>query len=347
MDGLSILFGILTFTFLIFLIGMNFVNRRPTMSMKEGFASVEGATELTPASSEIELMIRAGMDKMALHTSPDGTPIKDGADLCDIFQKIRVSMSSGKQAMSKSKADIADANAKADAKESVNVTIKATAQSNDAEIVKQVDDELRILIPGGFLSCPLLQYPPSGASDDVWLSWLQELPRDFAARVFFMSLFVDERAADMVSKLETQLNTPIDLSTIPQIVIQESFASICTPGLSEVKQKNADAASCVDISVMTQDQKKAFVTYVLNDMLETKRQKILKQFNVRGNDSSESAGTNDDIRKHISNAKANLAKMQDIGENVLNGTMIPKSFDNVKEKDTSSKKCAKRYSAVP
>jgi len=315
--------------------------------MKEGFASVEGATELTPAPSEIELMIRAGMDKMALNTSPDGTPIKDGADLCEIFQKIRVSMSSGKQAMSKSKADIADANAKADAKQNVNVKIstQSTTQSNDAEIVKQVDDELRILIPGGFLSCPLLQYPPSGAPDDAWLSWLQELPRDFAARVFFMSLFVDERAADMVSKLTTQLNTPIDLSTVPQIVIQESFLSMCTPGLSEVKQKNADAATCVDLK--TQDQKKAFVTYVLNDMLETKRQKILKQFNVRGNDSSESAGTNDDIRKHISNAKANLAKMQDIGENVLNGTMIPKSFDNVKGEDTSNKKCAKRFSAVP
>lgn len=342
MDGLSILFGILTFTFLIFLIGMNFVNRRPTVSMKEGFAA--NAAELTPAPSEIELMIRAGMDKMALNTSPDGSPIKDGADLCEIFQKIRLSMSSGKQAISKSKADIADANAKADAKKNVNVNL--TTQSNDAETVKQVDDELRILIPGGFLSCPLLQYPPSGAPDDAWLSWLQELPRDFAARVFFMSLFVDERTADMVSKLTTQMNTPIDLSTVPQIVIQESFLSMCTPGLSEVKQKNADAATCVDLT--TQDQKKAFVTYVLNDMLEIKRQKISKQFNLRGNDSSESAVMNDDIRKHISNAKANLAKMQEIGDNVMNGKMIPKVFDNVKGADTNDqKKCAKRFSAVP
>ena len=75
MDGLSVLIGILTGVFLIVLFGTNIWNNRSFI--EEPFADV--------ASSDLLNHIHSVLDPLALYTSPDGTSIPDGKDLCSVF----------------------------------------------------------------------------------------------------------------------------------------------------------------------------------------------------------------------------------------------------------------------
>ena len=299
MDGLSILFGILTVLFLVVVVSMNILGTQAAPSIKsieldqEGFASgnsqrltpssghvqSEGFTSghvqgegfasgnsqrFTPSSRHVQgegfasasdagqeskptlgTKIKKVLDPLALYTNPvqpEGTPIPEGKDLCAIFDKVRQSLTQSIKGMSTS--------------------------ISDGELMKKVEAQLAIDIPGGALNCPLLQYPLDTATDLEWLTWLQTIPLDFGARVVFMSSYADDKLTTVAKSMKDALSGNIELPELSK----ENFidSSVCTPMLAEKKRIDQASATCTDPKTMSKEKIEAEVMRILKEIVSEK-----------------------------------------------------------------------------
>lgn len=170
MDGLSILLGVLTFIFILVIVGMNSINSIPgilqTANANEGFNDAKASKE-TSASASASIKIRKVLDKMT------------NSKLCPLFTTIRENMAKN---------------------------AKAGQDISQKEVANRVEADLAIKIPGGALPCPLLKYPKDGASDLEWLDFLQKVPSDFGARVVLMAIFAKDFLGNAQQTLQDALS---------------------------------------------------------------------------------------------------------------------------------------------
>jgi hypothetical protein len=261
MDGLSVLFGILTVLFLAVVLGMNILGTTGAPKIKGLELDQEGFQDTTPQAPTLGTKVKKVLDPLALYTSPDGKPIPEGKDLCDVFTQVRNALAQN---------------------------IKGTESVSDAELMKKVEAQLAIDIPGGALPCPLLQYPADTATDLYWLTWVQSIPTDFGARVVFMASYADDKLTSVAKSMKDALAGDIELPELPKegfasgIRLSEGFldTAICTPMLAEKKQKDQEAASCIDPKTLSPQQIEAEVMKLLQTLVSEK-ERILKSIPLK------------------------------------------------------------------
>ena len=249
MDKLYLLFGVLTLVFLIMLYGMNTANSfniithsavATTKAQEEPFAN------MIPVPSAGETKIRKSMDALAFYTTPDGSPAIEGKSVCGFITNLRDGM--------------------------IQKESRATPELGSTDIAHRVDTELRLAIPGGPLTCPLLQYPASGTEDADWLAWLQSIPTDFGARVVFMIIYADENITPNEQTLKDSIQGVQDMKG------NEGFQGICTPDLIRNKAEHDSAESCIMPSDITPAQIAVAVDTILTQLLRSRAQILLKKF---------------------------------------------------------------------
>jgi hypothetical protein len=233
MDKLYLLFGVLTFVFLLAIFGMNIT--------ATFYTEPEPFVDAKPPSS-IEKKIRASMDKLAFYMAPDGSVATEGRKVCDFFLNLRGGLEKNEA--------------------------KAYPGLAPSEISKRVDAALKIAIPGGPLPCPLLQYPAAGATDVEWVTWLQNIPVDFGARVVFMIVYADEKI------------TPTEKTLKEAAVEIQGFVDICTPDITTLKEKNAKANSCVMPKDITPEQLNTTTDTILSQLKAAAADTISKQLSL-------------------------------------------------------------------
>jgi hypothetical protein len=81
-----------------------------------------------------------------------------------------------------------------------------SSRVSESEAIQRIEKTLAIKIPGGALPCPLLTYPPDGATDDAWFSFLQSVPIDFGSRVVFMILYAKKELKRRADNINAALN---------------------------------------------------------------------------------------------------------------------------------------------
>lgn len=114
-------------------------------------------------------------------------------------------------------------------------------------------------IPGGALSCPLVQYPSVGATDTEWLAWFQNIPPDFGARVVFMVLFADNTITPQKDAIEKMLTQGFENT------------AVCTPELLALKKQIDSAGKCVMPADMTSEQVTTTVDTIIQQLEDTKK----------------------------------------------------------------------------
>jgi hypothetical protein len=242
MDKLYLLFAGITLVFLVSVLAMNisdlYYMRKYEIS---GFADV--------SMSANEKNIRACMDSLALYVKPDGTPAEEGKHLCEVFKGVRDAM------MEKEDND--------------GVKDKTVASGN-------VEKKLAESIPGGALPCPLFTYPVAGSNDTVWLSWFQNIPTDFGARVVFMVIHADANITPQ-KEVAANVTSPDKIAEIEKNTEKkaEGFEDICTAELIDMKTRMKKAISCVMPSNITPEQIKKTIDEIIIQ-LKSNRDKILK-----------------------------------------------------------------------
>jgi hypothetical protein len=162
----------------------------------------------------------------------------------------------------------------------------------------------------------------------VWVSWLQNLPRDFGARVVFMATFADQKISNISTKFQDLLNMEIDppKTNVPKM---ELFASMCTPTLKEAAQKNSESSACADPSSLSPSQLSAVVSSILEDMVAVKNKKVLNVYMPRSTDPNAIDNLETDVHKSIANAKMTLEKIKNMMNDSSYGGLTTKLFDNV------------------
>ena len=294
MDGLSILLGVLTLVFLIVIVAMNIVN---ISSKHEGF---ESSPTQEPSPSEIEKKIRAVLDPMAFYTSPDASDASDASDgeeLCKVFAQLRKSMIK-------------------------NVTDDPANKNLDTtEINKRVESDLALEIPGGALQCPLLQYPKPGSADLDWLSFLQDVPLDFGARVILMAQYADTKLTKLAADFKNAISGNI---TLPDLSAVEAFVSVCSQALANKKRTNAEEASCSLPEDLSPQQIDEAVTTILQQIVRQK-QKILLEISGKRSEALLNPGlyTNPSIHQNIVNAKVAAKYLSEQLDSAQAGTLMP------------------------
>lgn len=236
MDKLYLLFGVLTLVFLLTVFGMNIAASFYTIA--EPFA--DSGSSANP--SLIETKIRNCMDRLALYITPDGTPATEGKKLCDFFVNLRGGMEQNE--------------------------VKTYPSLAPSEISKRVDAALKVAIPGGPLPCPLLQYPAAGSTDVEWVTWLQDIPVDFGARVVFMIVYADEKI------------TPTEKTLREAAVEIQGFVDICTPDITAMKEKSGKANSCVMPKDITPAQLTTTADTIISQLKASAAVTISKQLSL-------------------------------------------------------------------
>jgi hypothetical protein len=251
MDKLYLLFGVLTLVFLIMLYGMNTANSFNIMAPSASAgtkAQEEPFANMIPVPSAVETKIRKSMDALAFYTTPDGSPAIEGKSVCKFMTNLRDGMTQ---------------------KES-----RATPELGSTDIAHRVDAELRLAIPGGPLTCPLLQYPANGTEDADWLAWLQSIPTDFGARVVFMIMYADENITPNEQTLKDSIQGVQDMKGNEGFLNQ----AICTPDLIRNKAENESANTCIMPSDITPAQIAVAVDTILAQLVRSRAQILLKKF---------------------------------------------------------------------
>jgi hypothetical protein len=169
MNGLVILLGVLSFIYILILMGMNIVNSvQKKEAFTDGSEKPSKATKPTKVTkSPIEIQIRKILDSM------------NSEGLCPLYKTIRTNMAKNE---------------------------KAGQDVSDQEVNKRVEAALALKIPGGALPCPLLNYPKPGSTDLEWLDFLQQVPSDFGARVVLMAIYAQGFLADKEQLLKDALS---------------------------------------------------------------------------------------------------------------------------------------------
>ena len=136
-----------------------------------------------------------------------------------------------------------------------------TGEGSDlCKIYKDIDAATTAkTIPGGALSCPLVQYPSAGASDVEWLAWFQNIPPDFGARVVFMVLYADKTITPQKDSLEKMLTQGFENT------------AVCTPELIAIKKQIDSAGKCVMPTDITGAQVSTTVDTIIQQLQDTKK----------------------------------------------------------------------------
>jgi hypothetical protein len=240
MDGLSVLFGILTVLFLVVVVSMNILGTQPKAKVQSIELDQEGFTSGNSPQPTLGSKIKRVLDPLALYTNPEGTPIPEGKDLCDLFAQVRKSMGQNIRGMDTS--------------------------MSDSELMKKVEAQLAIDIPGGALSCPLLQYPADTATDLEWLEWLMKVPTDFGARVVFMAAYAEQKLTSVAQSMKDALAGDVELPPLPK----DGFADLCTPMLAEKKRIDQRAATCKDPKSLSPQEIEAEAMKLLKTLVSEK-----------------------------------------------------------------------------
>ena len=170
MNGLEVLLAVMSFIYIVILIGMNMVN---SVQTKEPFADVAANAKANTKAkakatkSPIEIQIRKILDSM------------NSESLCPLYTTIRTNMAKNE---------------------------KAGQDISEQEVNKRVEAALALKIPGGALPCPLLKYPKAGSTDLEWLDFLQQVPSDFGARVVLMAIYAQGFLAEKEQILKDALS---------------------------------------------------------------------------------------------------------------------------------------------
>jgi hypothetical protein len=222
MDGLVLLFGVLTLLFVGLVIAMNVVN---VTASTDGFVDA-GASAAGTAASGTSLLapkIRAVLEPMTA----------SGDDLCALYDILR------QTGIKNAKAGPGD-------------------PPSDAEAARKVEADFALKIPGGALPCPLLTYPKEGATDLDWLAFVQTIPKDFGARIVFMALYARDTLKEQLTTIKSSLGEGFRSLNVAYIgIADEGFQAICTPEAAASRKANALTASCTlpeDLSPQQIDQ---------------------------------------------------------------------------------------------
>jgi hypothetical protein len=167
MDGLVLLFGVLTLLFVGLVIAMNVVNIRAST---DGFVDAGVAGTAASGTSLLAPKIRAVLEPMTA----------SGDDLCALYDILR------QTGIKNAKAGPGD-------------------PPSDAEAARKVEADFALKIPGGALPCPLLTYPKEGATDLDWLAFVQTIPKDFGARIVFMALYARDTLKEQLTTIKSSL----------------------------------------------------------------------------------------------------------------------------------------------
>ena len=231
MDGLSILLGVLTFIFILVIVGMNSINSIPgilqTANANEGFKDASAS-----ASASASTKIRKVLDKMG------------NSKLCPLFTTIRENMAKN---------------------------AKAGQDISQKEVANRVEADLAIKIPGGALPCPLLKYPKDGATDLEWLDFLQKVPSDFGARVVLMAIFAKDFLGTTQETLQAALSgkgtPPTESGTDGFTVCSPDVADTRR---AEKLKKATDKDSCTLAEDMSPQQIDDAIMTLLQKLVATK-----------------------------------------------------------------------------
>lgn len=213
MDGLVLLFGVLTLLFVGLVIAMNVVN---VTASTDGFvdagagAAAAAAAAGTAGTSLLAPKIRAVLEPMTA----------SGDDLCALYDILR------QTGIKNAKAGPGD-------------------PPSDAEAARKVEADFALKIPGGALPCPLLTYPKEGATDLDWLAFVQTIPKDFGARIVFMALYARDTLKEQLKTIKNSLGEGFRSLNVAYIGdADEGFQAICTPEAAASRKANALTASC-------------------------------------------------------------------------------------------------------
>ena len=265
MDWLSALLILLSLAFVGLVFSMNFMNAA-IQDTKEPF---EDTQQQQQQDSPFAPKIKAILDAMA-------TPYAN--ELCDVFKTIRDTMKKN---------------------------IQAESKMSDAEAINKVDADLNTKIPGGALSCPLLKYPRAGATDLDWLHWLQNVPKDFGARVVLMADYANTFLLESKKGLEDALNAP-----------REGFQEICTPDVAETRRMEKAKASKTSSCILPEEADKKTIAeeidLLLQQLVATKTS-ILK---------AKSINPTQDIGPWVASAKQSAAWLQQKKQQAESGTLF-------------------------
>lgn len=149
---------------------------------------------------------------------------------------------------------------------------------SDQEAERRVINALTLKIPGGPLPCPLLQYPKDSSTDLEWLTWLQNVPSDFGARVVLMALYAKESLQNTSQSLRTALKG-MTASTEPFAVCPPDVAA--TRRAEKAKQGQMQTTCTLPEDAKPEDIQEQ-VTLLLKKLVSSKTQ-ILKENNIDPN----------------------------------------------------------------
>ncbi len=188
---------------------------------------------------------------------------------------------------------------------------KAGNSISDQEAERRVINALTLKIPGGPLSCPLLQYPKESSTDLEWLTWLQSIPSDFGARVVFMTTYAKESLQNAAQGLRNALSGKANAAT----AMTEPFA-VCPPDVAatrraeKAKQEQAQTSCTLPEDAKPEDIQEQ-VTMLLKKLVSSKNQ-ILKENNIDPNIS---------LLPLLQDAKVNQAYLDKQGKAAEAGTL--------------------------
>jgi hypothetical protein len=167
-------------------------------------------------------------------------------------------------------------------------------------------------IPGGALSCPLVQYPSAGASDTEWLAWFQNIPPDFGARVVFMVLFADNTITPQKDSIEKMLTQGFE------------DTAVCTPELIALRKQMDSAGKCVMPANMTGEQVTTSVDTIIQQLEDTKKKLLTGTVSAELLDNP--AALFADIKTRIAKVKDAMDYLKDkkkAGEKDLASMILP------------------------
>ena len=192
MNGLALLFIVLSLLFVGLVLAMNVTN---TTASQDGFVDAGAGAVDASAMPSLGPKIRAVLDPM----------MATGDDLCALYDVLR------KTGIKNAKAGPGDI--------------------SDAEAARKVEADFALHIEGGALPCPLLTYPKAGATDLEWLDFLQKIPTDFGARIVFMALYARDSLKEQLGTLKNSLGEGFQSICTPDVAASRranAAAASCT-----------------------------------------------------------------------------------------------------------------------
>ena len=282
MDGLVLLFGVLTLLFVGLVIAMNVVNVTASTDgfVDAGACAGAGGTAGTAAAASTSTLapkIRAVLEPMTA----------SGDDLCALYDILR------QTGIKNAKAGPGD-------------------PPSDAEAARKVEADFALKIPGGALPCPLLTYPKEGATDLDWLAFVQTIPKDFGARIVFMALYARDTLKEQLKTIKNSLGEGFRSLNVAYIgEADEGFQAICTPEAAASRKANALTASCT----LPEDLSPQQINQAATDLLKSLVVGKMNALNAKNISSSLN------IAPIVKEALGYAAQLKDYSDKAQSGTL--------------------------